>query len=371
MASAVAGTAASGPVREDGKAAIREVNQTRIFAQTLKDLLTVARLQVTWHDPSVEAATEKFAEKLAGYDCVVLVGDHASYDLTAIQQQAKQLIDARDHQFQNLKTQTAKEKDWNVSAVYTGVVPIVYKAQRTLLDSLIESTFWSFITITPLLMFIARSFSAGMVAMLPNVLPVFVIFGVMGWMGIQVDIGSMMTASIALGVAVDDTIHYLTWFREELDKSGSRHHAILEAYRRCATPTFQAAIISGLGLSIFAFSTFTPTQRFGYLMLSILMMGVAAELIFFPALLAGPLGRVFKPTKRPGDQGDGRLTPDVASVGEGHQPGVPGDAVSAGQLGIKATGRVEAERHDAAHGTQPAEAHLGVRDGQLKSRSQI
>ena len=211
------------------QADVREINQTRIFPQTLKDLLTVARLQVTWHDPSVEPASEKFIERVGGYDCVVLVGDHASYDVAAIEEHAKQLIDARDHQFVQQKSATARENDRNVSAVYTGVVPIVYKAQRTLLDSLIESTFWSFVTITPLLMFIARSFSAGMVAMLPNVLPVFVIFGAMGWMGIQVDIGSMMTASIALGVAVDDTIHYLTWFRAELDKSGSRHAAILEA----------------------------------------------------------------------------------------------------------------------------------------------
>ena len=56
--------------------------------------------------------------------------------------------------------------------------------------------------------------------MLPNVLPVLVIFGGMGWLGIAVDIGSMMAASIALGVAVDDTIHFLTWYREDLQKAG-------------------------------------------------------------------------------------------------------------------------------------------------------
>jgi predicted RND superfamily exporter protein len=170
-----------------------------------------------------------------------------------------------------------------------------------LLDSLIQSTFWSVITITPLLMFIARSFSAGTVAMLPNVLPIVMVFGGMGWLGIDVDVGSMMTASIALGVAVDDTIHYLNWFREELDRLGDRKKAILAAYRHCATPTLQAAIISGLGLSVFAVSTFTPTQRFGILMLVILWLGAIAELIYFPALLAGPLGMVFKPRRKAGE----------------------------------------------------------------------
>jgi predicted RND superfamily exporter protein len=200
---------------------------------------------------------------------------------------------------------TAQRTAWqsnpaSVAAVYTGVVPIVYKAQRMLLDSLVQSTFWSIITITPLLMWIARSVSAGTVAMLPNVLPIVMVFGGMGWLGVDVDVGSMMTASIALGVAVDDTIHYLNWFREELDRLGDRKKAILAAYKHCATPTLQAAIISGLGLSIFAFSTFTPTQRFGVLMLVILWLGAVAELIYFPALLAGPLGVVFKPRKKAG-----------------------------------------------------------------------
>jgi predicted RND superfamily exporter protein len=184
-----------------------------------------------------------------------------------------------------------------VDAVYTGVIPIVYKAQRALLESLIESTMWSFLTIAPLLMVIARGIRAGFVTMLPNVLPVLVIFGGMGWLGIPIDIGSMMSASIALGVAVDDTIHYLTWFRHDLDESGCRHSAILSAYSHCATPTLQAALINGLGLAVFAFSTFTPTKQFGFLMLTILIAGVVAELVLLPALLAGPLGRVFQPTR--------------------------------------------------------------------------
>jgi predicted RND superfamily exporter protein len=212
-------------------------------------------------------------------------------------------------------------------------VPIVYKAQRALLDSLIESTFWSFITITPLMMFISRSFWAGLVAMLPNVLPVLVVFGGMGWLKIDVDVGSMMTASIALGVAVDDTIHYLNWYREALDRLKDRKQAILAAYKHCATPTFQAAIISGLGLSVFALSTFTPTQRFGYLMLVILWAGVVAELIFFPALLAGPLGVVFKPRKQKDN---------------GHQPAEPAAALQPTTFAAVSEPEAEADANDRA-----------------------
>jgi predicted RND superfamily exporter protein len=177
---------------------------------------------------------------------------------------------------------------------FVGVIPIIYKAQRELLNSLFQSTFLSFVTITPLLMLVSRGFWAGVTATLPNSLPVLVVFGGMGWLGIDVTIGSMMSASIALGVAVDDTIHYLTWFRRNLAATGDRRLACLTSYRRCATPTLQAALISGIGLSVFAFSTYTPTKQFGLLMLTILITGVVAELLLLPALLVGPLGAAFQ-----------------------------------------------------------------------------
>lgn len=282
------------------------VDQHKIFVRTLRDLLTASRFKLVALAADGQPLPADVDELLAAQDCVVIVGDLPAADLARIKRSASLLVDARDHSFvPNSAQKTAYHQNpQTVSAVYTGIVPIVYKAQRMLLESLIESTFWSILTITPLLMFIARSASAGIVSMLPNVLPVLMVFGGMGWLGIDVDVGSMMTASIALGVAVDDTIHYLNWFREELDRLGDRKKAILAAYKHCATPTIQAAVISGLGLSVFAVSTFAPTQRFGVLMLVILWLGVVAELIYFPALLAGPLGSVFKPRKKQAAAGD-------------------------------------------------------------------
>ncbi|MEZ6115200.1 MAG: MMPL family transporter [Pirellulaceae bacterium] len=185
-----------------------------------------------------------------------------------------------------------------VTVIYTGVVPIVYQAQRALLESLIESTVWSFVSISPVLVFVSRGMRRGMVAMLPNILPVLMVFGGMGWLGIPIEIGSMMSASIALGVAVDDTIHFLSWFRQGLRCFGDRREAILYAYAQCGTPTLQAALINGVGLSMFAFSTFMPTKQFGLLMLAILTTGAVAELLLLPALLAGPLGAVFQARSR-------------------------------------------------------------------------
>jgi hypothetical protein len=298
---------------DDPLAGLAPINQQRIFIRTLRDLLVNSRLATTLHTPSAEPLPANFNETVGGQDCVVLVGDAAGgYDLETIRRHSKLVIDARGRSFIPGAQRTLwQQHPERVAAVYTGVVPIVYKAQRMLLESLIESTFWSILTITPLLMWIARSFWAGLVAMIPNILPVAMVFGGMGWLGIDVDVGSMMTASIALGVAVDDTIHFLNWFREELDRLGDRKAAILATYKHCATPTLQAATISGLGLSVFAISSFTPTQRFGVLMLVILWLGAIAELVFFPALLAGPLGLAFKPRKKPG------RTPEPATESNG------------------------------------------------------
>jgi hypothetical protein len=286
-----------------------QVDQTQLFSQTLKDLMTCAGVYAKggcWHNPDKASAEPGFYSSddwanLLGkkFDCVVLVRDNPAYDVEFIKQHARIFIDARQHEFDPLSplAETAAQRDAPIHVVYTGVVPLVYKAQRSLLESLIESTFWAFITITPFMIFLLRSAPAGLIMMLPNVMPVVVIFGSMGLLGINVDVGSMMTASIALGVAVDDTIHFLTWFRESYQRQGNRNTAIMDAYRHTALPTTQAASISGLGLSVFALSTFTPTQRFGYLMLCILFAGMTAQLIMTPALLAGPLGRFFKPPK--------------------------------------------------------------------------
>ncbi|MFN0020262.1 MAG: efflux RND transporter permease subunit [Pirellulaceae bacterium] len=358
-------TVAAGPVVKPETNS--PVDQAPIFARTLRDLLRNARLKVAIDAPAANVAPHDWSKLLAGYDCVVLVNNHASYDLAEIQKHAQVFVDASKSRFappvgasmDEVALAVAYKQDASkIGAVYTGVVPIVYKAQRALLDSLISSSIWSFLTITPLMMFISRSFWAGIVSMLPNVLPVVMVFGGMGWLGIDVDVGSMMTASIALGVAVDDTIHFLNWYREELDRLGDRKQAILAAYKHCATPTFQAAIISGLGLSVFALSTFTPTQRFGYLMLVILWMGVAAELIFFPALLAGPLGLVFKPRKKK-DQPARPMHPEL--VGATAEELAAAKAEAAASNDVVLPNEQTDERTDKGHaGGVPAPSKAGV-----------
>jgi hypothetical protein len=288
------------------------IDQTAIFSSILNDLLLeVGSRKPQWHDPTSKPlaeladSEEKWASILESFDCVVLVQDHPDYDVEFIREHAKIFIDARGHKFELGTSLTAAERDDPIQVVYTGVVPVVYKAQRTLLNSLVESIGWAFVMITAVMTILLRDWrrrlspfntinvTAGATSMIPNVFPVVLIFGGMGHLGIKVDIGTMMCASVAMGVAVDDTIHFLTWFRIGLREGMTRNQAILEAYRRVATAMTQTTLIGGLGLAVFALSTFTPTQRFGVMMVTLLVAALAGDLILLPALLAGPLGRFF------------------------------------------------------------------------------
>jgi predicted RND superfamily exporter protein len=139
--------------------------------------------------------------------------------------------------------------------------------------------------------------------MLPNIFPAILIFGTMGLVGMLCDIGSMMTAGAALGMAVDGTIHFLTWYRRSQEEGNSRHQAIRDAYGECANAMIQSSVICGLGILVFAWSGFVPTSRFAWLMSAMIGTALVGDLVLLPALLASSLGRLFDPKvkKAPAD----------------------------------------------------------------------
>lgn len=111
------------------------------------------------------------------------------------------------------------------------------------------------------------------------------------------DIGSVMKASIALGIAVDDTLHFLAFFRRTVNQPGvSRFTAVLSACQHCGGGAMiQTSVSCGLGLLVFAFSDFVPASRFAILMAILLMLALLGDLLLLPALLLSPAGRFFAP----------------------------------------------------------------------------
>jgi predicted RND superfamily exporter protein len=321
---------------------VAPADQTLYYATTLRELLINAGVKVRTHDKGAETD-----DALAGYiESADIVGT-VDADLAAgIAKLANTVgddkrFDLTDHHptidtvAANADTNpvASPSQPWTgpaVATVYTGVVPVVYKAQRTLLESLVKSIGWAFALIAVVMMLLLRSSRAGLISMIPNLFPVVIIFGLMGWSEIAIDIGSMMTASVAMGVAVDDTVHFLTWFRWGLNDGLDRKEAIKLAFKKVSRAMAQTTAIGGLGLAVFALSSFTPTQRFGYLMLSLLTAALVGDLIFLPALLAGPLGGVFKGSSKDRPHKTDDTRDEVAAETDSGESAEPTDVADEG-----------------------------------------
>ena len=114
--------------------------------------------------------------------------------------------------------------------------------------------------------------------------------GGFGWMGRSIDVGSMMTASVGLGIAVDGTVHYLTWFSRGMKSGLSRQASILNAYRHSAPAMLRTTAICGAGLAVYGLSSFLPAARFGWIVCVLLLAALVGDLLLLPAMLAGRLG---------------------------------------------------------------------------------
>lgn len=180
------------------------------------------------------------------------------------------------------------------SVLTTGIMPLVHEIQRQLLDDLFASLLSALLVISITMTLLEGGVLSGLLAMISNVFPIVVLFGAMGWLRISMDIGSVMTASVALGIAVDDTLHFLIFFRRAMDDGKNRSAAVLHACQHCGAAMIQTSISCGLGLLVFAFSDFVPTARFAVMMTILLLLALAGDLLVLPALLLSPFGRVFE-----------------------------------------------------------------------------
>ena len=246
-------------------------------------------------------AARQLAESRQRYVDADFLSETDTEELWRINVRVNALSDA-DYGFliETLKDQIdplADHPERGIRVTYTGVIPLIYKAQRQLFNDLVKSFLVAFGVIAVVMVIALQSFSAGLLAMAPNLFPAVVVFGFMGWTGQLIEIGSVMTASAALGIAVDDTFHFLTWFRRGSAEGMSRSQALRYAYRRCAEAMISTTLICSSALVIFSISSFMPVVHFAWLMVTLLVAALIGDLVFLPAMLAGPIGRVFQPRR--------------------------------------------------------------------------
>ena len=204
-----------------------------------------------------------------------------------------------------------------VAIRFSGLMPLVHEIQRQLLRDLFTSFLAAFLLIAAVMTIVQAGFCSGLLSMIPNVFPALALFGGLGWLERPMDIGSIMTASVAMGIAVDDTLHFLTFFSRQVAAGSSRRAAVTAAYEHCGRAMIHTTLICGAGLAIFALSDFVPTARFAWMMVALLATALVGDLLILPALLLSPIGRLFEsPRSAHQADGHGRQAPHLRS----HKP---------------------------------------------------
>lgn len=174
--------------------------------------------------------------------------------------------------------------------IITGTVPLFLRTQQAVLKSLIVSFGLAFAVIAVIMMVFLKNPVSGLIAMFPNLLPVATVFGLISYLDIAVDTGTMITASVALGIAVDGTLHLLSWFRDGVLRGMNRREAIVEGVAHCAPAMCQTSLIISLGLLVVYPSELLLISRFAWVTAALVGAALVADIILLPALLAGRLG---------------------------------------------------------------------------------
>ncbi len=182
------------------------------------------------------------------------------------------------------------------SHIITGEIPLFLATQQELLDSFIWSFAGAFASIAVVVMIVLRHPLAGLLAMIPNVLLLIGApsSGLISWYGLRVDIGSTVTASIALGITIDGTLHLITWFQIGIQQGKSRAEAVGLALGHCGPAMWQTTLVVSIGLLMLYPADLILISRFGWLMAALLGAASVSDLVLTPALLAGPLGYIIE-----------------------------------------------------------------------------
>jgi len=193
----------------------------------------------------------------------------------------------------------------------TGILFLYSATQGRLLEDLRNSLLGAFLLICPAMAFTLRSVRLGLLVMLPNVLPVLMLFGAMGWGGVPVDLSVAVTSCVALGIAIDDTTHFAVRFRtfartgpphgvghaeEDDDGAGPAaddppgserlRAAIRAAFAECSPAMIATTVTVTAGLIVFLFTPLLAMSRFAVTLMWALWLALLCDLLLLPPLLA-------------------------------------------------------------------------------------
>jgi predicted RND superfamily exporter protein len=168
----------------------------------------------------------------------------------------------------------------------TGSALLFLKGTKYLVKNLIMSLALAIGLIALFMAYLFRSFRMIVISLIPNLLPLLVTAGVMGFVGVPIKPSTILVFSIAFGISVDDTIHFLAKYRQELTASKWRiERSVYAALRETGVSMFYTSIVLFFGFSVFVISNFGGTVALGSLVSATLLFAMLANLILLPSLL--------------------------------------------------------------------------------------
>ena len=129
------------------------------------------------------------------------------------------------------------------------------------------------------------SLKTGGISMVPNLTPVVLTLGIMGWTGVELDYGKVSLAAVAMGIAVDDTIHLVSRFRHEFRRLGRYEEALFSAMEDVGRALLITSIVLVLGFLVLVFSTLQSQATYGILMATTIVTALIADFFLMPALV--------------------------------------------------------------------------------------
>jgi predicted RND superfamily exporter protein len=160
------------------------------------------------------------------------------------------------------------------------------EGSRFIINGLKESVFWAFLLIALCMLYLFRSLRILLCSLIPNVIPLVITAGVMGWVGIPLKPSTVLVFSVALGIAIDITIRFLVNFKQDSNRlTHDPAGVVISTIYSTGLSIIYTSIVLVAGFVIFCFSGFGGTQALGWLTSLTLITATITNLVFLPALL--------------------------------------------------------------------------------------
>ncbi|PTY38897.1 hypothetical protein BGP77_09065 [Saccharospirillum sp. MSK14-1] len=201
----------------------------------------------------------------------------------------------RDALLERIETDAVEQLGFAPDEVQLSGMMVLYNNMlQSLFDSQIKTLGAVFAGIMLMFLLLFRSLKLSLIAMAPNLLAAGCVLGIMGWFGIPLDMMTITIASITIGIAVDNTIHYIVRFRREFAKDGKYVRALKRSHDSIGKAMYYTSLTIILGFSILMLSNFRPTLYFGLLTALAMVVALVGALTLLPRLIV-----LFRPFPTP------------------------------------------------------------------------